>query len=64
MVSENIAFSNYLDSIKITLVGTTHPGNIGASARAIKTMGFKQLDLVNPKEFPSDQAIYLSLIHI
>jgi RNA methyltransferase, TrmH family, group 1 len=60
MVSENIAFSNYLDSIKITLVGTTHPGNIGASARAIKTMGFKQLDLVNPKEFPSDQAIYRS----
>tara|TARA_B100001029_G_C15054941_1_gene453635 strand:+ start:1040 stop:1798 length:759 start_codon:yes stop_codon:yes gene_type:complete len=60
MGSENISFSNFLDSIKITLVGTTHPGNIGASARAIKTMGFKQLDLVNPKDFPSDQAIYRS----
>ena len=51
---------NYSDSIKIVLVGTTHPGNIGAAARAIKTMGFKHLDLVSPKEFPSDEAIYRS----
>ena len=51
---------NYSDSIKIVLVGTIHPGNIGAAARAIKTMGFKHLDLVSPKEFPSDEAIYRS----
>ena len=51
---------NYSDSIKVVLVGTTHPGNIGAAARAIKTMGLKHLDLVSPKEFPSDEAIYRS----
>tara|TARA_Y100000746_G_C15368373_1_gene393055 strand:+ start:227 stop:961 length:735 start_codon:yes stop_codon:yes gene_type:complete len=51
---------NYSDSIKIVLVGTTHPGNIGAAARAIKTMGFRNLNLVRPKEFPSDEAIYRS----
>ena len=51
---------NYSDSIKVILVGTTHPGNIGAAARAIKTMGLKHLDLVSPKEFPSDEAIYRS----
>ena len=51
---------DYSDSIKIVLVGTTHPGNIGAAARAIKTMGLRHLDLVSPKEFPSDEAIYRS----
>jgi len=51
---------DYSDSIKIVLVGTTHPGNIGAAARAIKTMGLRYLDLVCPKEFPSDEAIYRS----
>ncbi len=51
---------NYSDSIKVVLVGTTHPGNIGAAARAIKTMGLRHLDLVSPKEFPSDEATYRS----
>ncbi|HJM59360.1 MAG TPA: TrmH family RNA methyltransferase, partial [SAR86 cluster bacterium] len=60
MASEIISFSGYADSIKIVLVGTTHPGNIGAAARAIKTMGLRHLDLVCPKEFPSDEAIYRS----
>jgi len=60
MGSENKTLSDYVDSIKIVLVGTTHPGNIGAAARAIKTMGLKHLDLVSPKEFPSDEAIYRS----
>ncbi len=32
-----------LDHINIILVGTTHPGNIGAAARAMKTMGLKHL---------------------
>tara|TARA_B100000963_G_scaffold353810_1_gene369173 strand:+ start:4904 stop:5647 length:744 start_codon:yes stop_codon:yes gene_type:complete len=49
-----------LDSIKIVLVGTSHPGNIGASARAMKNMGFKNLCLVSPKDFPSDVATYRS----
>ena len=51
---------DYSDSIKVVLVGTTHPGNIGATARAIKTMGLSKLDLVCPKEFPSDEATYRS----
>ncbi|MDG2019564.1 MAG: RNA methyltransferase, partial [SAR86 cluster bacterium] len=49
-----------LNSVKIVLVGTTHPGNIGATARAMKNMGFRNLSLVKPKEFPSDVATYRS----
>jgi len=46
------------DSIKFVLVGTTHPGNIGASARAMKNMGLSRLSLVTPKDFPNDVAFY------
>ncbi len=35
--------------LRFVLVGTSHPGNVGAAARAIKTMGFGQLVLVNPR---------------
>ncbi|MFZ6686517.1 RNA methyltransferase [Undibacterium sp. SXout11W] len=35
--------------LRFVLVETSHPGNIGAAARAIKTMGFGQLVLVNPR---------------
>jgi len=45
-----------LDNIRIVLVGITHPGNIGATARAMKTMGLLQLALVNPKQFPCAEA--------
>jgi tRNA (cytidine32/uridine32-2'-O)-methyltransferase len=45
-----------LDSIKIVLVETSHPGNIGATARAMKTMGLKNLVLVQPKYFPHPEA--------
>jgi len=38
------------------LVGTTHPGNIGAAARAMCTMGLDRLTLVAPREFPSEEA--------
>lgn len=41
-----------LSQIRIVLVNTTDPGNIGAAARAMKTMGIKQLYLVGPKSFP------------
>lgn len=37
------------EKIKIVLVETSHPGNIGSAARAMKTMGFNDLNLVNPK---------------
>jgi len=39
----------YSDSIKIILMRTTHPGNVGAVARAMKNMGLRQLDLVKPE---------------
>ena len=43
-------------SIRIVLVGTTHPGNIGAVARAMKNMGLSDLRLVRPKYFPHEEA--------
>ena len=45
-----------LDSIRIVLSRTSHPGNIGAAARAMKTMGLSQLYLVEPSVFPNSQA--------
>jgi len=45
-----------LNNIQIILVGITHPGNIGAAARAMKTMGLSQLRLVQPKHFPCAEA--------
>ena len=60
MTSKNTSLTDYSNSIKVVLVGTTHPGNIGAAARAIKTMGLSKLDLVCPKEFPSNEATYRS----
>lgn len=44
------------DNIRIVLVGTTHPGNIGAAARAMKTMGLERLYLVAPQGYPSAEA--------
>ena len=43
-------------SIRIVLVGTTHPGNIGATARAMKNMGLDDLVLVDPRYFPDKEA--------
>lgn len=40
----------------IVLVDTSHPGNIGAVARAMKNMGLEQLCLVSPKQYPSAEA--------
>ncbi len=45
-----------LDQIKIILSHTTHPGNIGAAARAMKVMGLSKLVLVNPSRFPCAEA--------
>jgi len=44
------------DKIRIVLVNTTHPGNIGAAARAMKIMGLRRLYLVAPRSFPHDTA--------
>lgn len=45
-----------LDNIRIVLVRTFHPGNIGSAARSMKTMGLTDLALVSPKDYPSDEA--------
>jgi tRNA/rRNA methyltransferase len=45
-----------LDKVRVVLSHTTHPGNIGAAARAMKTMGLDSLYLVNPKVFPDKEA--------
>ncbi len=44
------------DNIHFILVEPTEPGNIGASARAIKNMGFRRLELVNPVLYLTDEA--------
>ncbi len=43
-------------SLRIVLVGTRHPGNIGSAARAMKVMGLTELHLVNPVDFPAEAA--------
>ncbi len=45
-----------LSHIRIVLINTSHPGNIGAAARAMKVMGLADLHLVNPKTFPCAEA--------
>lgn len=46
------------DNISIVMINTTHPGNIGAAARALKNMGLSKLVLVDPKEFPTSKATW------
>lgn len=49
---------DFLDNISIVMVNTSHPGNIGAAARAMKNMGLSRLVLVEPKEFPAEKAVW------
>jgi tRNA/rRNA methyltransferase len=49
-----------LDAIRIVLVAPSHPGNIGATARAMLTMGLTRLVLVAPRRFPDPDAIALA----
>ena len=46
--------------VQIVLVETSHPGNIGSVARAMKNMGLSKLALINPKKFPHDEATALA----
>ncbi len=46
-----------LENIRVVLVNTSHPGNIGGAARAMKNMGLTRLVLVDPEEFPSGKAV-------
>ncbi len=45
-----------LENIRVVLVCTSHPGNIGGAARAMKNMGLSRLVLVDPADFPSPEA--------
>lgn len=45
-----------LENIRVVLINTFHPGNIGAAARAMKNMGLSKLYLVEPEIFPSEEA--------
>lgn len=45
-----------LEKIRVVLVNTSHPGNIGGAARAMKNMGLKSLILVEPKKYPHNDA--------
>jgi TrmH family RNA methyltransferase len=45
-----------LDNVRVVLVNTSHPGNIGGAARAMKNMGLTRLVLVEPRRFPDQNA--------
>ena len=49
------------DNIRIVLINTSHPGNIGSTARAMKTMALDNLYLVSPHQFPDEQAIAMGV---
>jgi tRNA (cytidine32/uridine32-2'-O)-methyltransferase len=46
------------DNVRIVLVNTTHPGNIGGAARAMKNMGFARMVLVEPRMYPHEEALW------
>jgi tRNA/rRNA methyltransferase len=48
--------SQLLARVRIVLVAPSHPGNVGAAARAMHTMGLAQLVLVAPRRFPDPEA--------
>ena len=52
--------ANRLTRIRIVLVRTSHPGNIGATARAMHTMGLTRLTLVAPRHLPDRDAVALA----
>jgi tRNA/rRNA methyltransferase len=50
------ALNSSLHRIRVVLCEPSHPGNIGAAARAMRTMGLSRLVLVAPREFPHPEA--------
>ncbi|MEW6613059.1 MAG: RNA methyltransferase [Pseudomonadota bacterium] len=59
-VSAALSPEAVLQQVRVVLVETSHPGNIGATARAMKNMGLRQLVLVRPKYFPHPDATALA----
>src|SRR5216110_2882208 len=49
-----------MDRIRIVLCRPSHPGNIGAAARAMKTMGLSDLRLVAPEKFPAKETDWMA----
>lgn len=60
MTSQSVPKISPLSNFRVVLCQTSHPGNIGSAARAMKTMGITQLYLVNPAQFPDAHATALS----
>ncbi|MEC7865412.1 MAG: RNA methyltransferase, partial [Pseudomonadota bacterium] len=58
MVEAEELLERIKESVRFILVGTSHPGNIGASARAMKNMVLKNMELVSPKDFPNETAFF------
>src|SRR5690606_11001343 len=52
------AMPGNFSNLRVVLVHTSHPGNIGAAARAMKNMGLDRLYLVEPREFPAPRALW------
>lgn len=52
--------SSIFDHVRVVLARPSHPGNIGSAARAMKTMGFHRLYLVEPRRFPDSEATALA----
>src|SRR5215472_1601035 len=50
-----------LERIRVVLCAPSHPGNIGAAARAMQAMGLERLALVNPSRFPDPEAAALAV---
>jgi len=50
------ALTSPLDRVRVVLCATSHPGNIGAAARAMRAMGLSRLVLVAPQQFPDPEA--------
>jgi len=58
--STRVQVSVDFSKIRIVLVETSHPGNIGAAARAMLNMGLGRLVLVNPRHWPAQEALSMA----
>lgn len=55
---EPAGLAELMDRVRVVLVGTAHPGNIGGAARAMKNMGLRRLYLAAPVEYPHREATW------
>jgi tRNA (cytidine32/uridine32-2'-O)-methyltransferase len=57
LMDQSCTLASMLKNIRIVLIATSHPGNIGAAARAMKNMSLDRLCLVSPRRYPSEDAV-------